>query len=297
MKIAVCFAGQLRTAKQCLSNILHYLRGVDVDFFIHTWDMPSKCGRLMFSMNECFSKPYESDDFQYVIDRLNPKSYLIEPQDTNIFSSYYHLEQSKFLVNKIRIEYQAATNVTYDMVLQIRFDMIYHPDRSLMDDIKQLQECSRDTVIVDRWIDNYSLSTEKIANKISHFFPLTKHELVHSSHKFFSEFCKENNVDVMFMDDRRFTFMRSTESIFDSLTQYYAICYANSITYSPLREHVVSHWQWHVNYRDDDWKNKMISALRDLLGEQEVDWLVSNFHVGDLPRYFSSALTKVNKTL
>jgi hypothetical protein len=153
MKIAICFYGQARTSKFASTNLKRYFGDLikDIDFFTHTWDirMDRPLGMLRTTFNEPVKiDPTITDDYKQA---YNHKDFLVEDQvqlrnflqerysNTGITTSSemtypYH---SFYRAMQFKKQYEAMHKFTYDVVIKLRPDILFPPDRSLKQDIDE----------------------------------------------------------------------------------------------------------------------------------------------------------------
>jgi len=139
-KIAVCFSGQSRYWKECAENIQHYFTfnglhpnngdPVEVDYFIHTWDINTWR----------YPKQPHSNSFDEKVNNINEiaetysakkyiqENFIIKNHPRAWDSMFYSLHRSLFL----KREYEIENNFEYDVVFKVRLDVIYNPLKPLI---------------------------------------------------------------------------------------------------------------------------------------------------------------------
>lgn len=146
MKIALCLSGQPRFIKIGYKFIKKYLLDPntkdEIDIFLHAWYNPEDVGK---SYNSAQPYPYgyvghvEQDTDKFLIDKFNPKGFLIEPQidfkeysknfsehptaKKDIMSSIFY---SFYKSNDLKKQYEKENNFIYDLVIRTRYDLAYH---------------------------------------------------------------------------------------------------------------------------------------------------------------------------
>ena len=143
-RIAVCISGQSRTWEYCKDNILHFYDitehaqdHVEVDYFLHTWDIKSYRDHVSgIEYNNFRDEPF--NDGNRLIEAFNPKVAEVESYSDFVakrnlqypnspftaWESMYH--SIKKSINFKR-QYELDNNFEYDLVIKTRFDCIYDP--------------------------------------------------------------------------------------------------------------------------------------------------------------------------
>jgi hypothetical protein len=143
-RIAVCISGQSRTWEYCKDNILHFYDitehaqdRVEVDYFLHTWDINSYKDHVSGNEYTNFrDEPF--NDGNRLIEAFNPKIAEVERYSDFVakrnlqypnfpltaWESMYH--SIKKSINFKRL-YELDKNFEYDLVIKTRFDCIYDP--------------------------------------------------------------------------------------------------------------------------------------------------------------------------
>lgn len=162
-KIAVCLCGQARTWNYCKENIknfydnaYHDSNNIEVDYFIHTWDIntwryPKKDHSVFY--NEPFTEHEGLCNF------FNPKKFEIENHESFIekrnalypnvqyitWESLYHSIKKCILLKRT---YELENNFEYDVVIKARFDCFYEPhSRFLTQQIDTLKAYTTHTIV------------------------------------------------------------------------------------------------------------------------------------------------------
>lgn len=162
MKIALCFSGQIRTGVEVAPNILNYLGDLreNCDIFVHTWDVETS------SQHDYLYKDQDK------LDKI--KNLHFEVKDKNVFSNFraaylpttmivepynsvettdtwggrrQHKKHANKMVamfesiyeaNKLKKMHEEKYDFKYDYVVRIRPDLVFHPRKSLKQDIDEL---------------------------------------------------------------------------------------------------------------------------------------------------------------
>jgi hypothetical protein len=160
MKIAVCFSGQIRTGNIVAPNILRYIGDLlpNCDFFVHTWDeeclgtghsrrlqlndlSPEVHTTNVLDNQEkvtAFFGHYMPRQFVYEQYSLQPTKPLWggrrwDPVNSCWYVSMWH---SLSQANQLKKDYSSKNGFAYDITIRIRPDLVFHPDKSLAEDIK-----------------------------------------------------------------------------------------------------------------------------------------------------------------
>jgi hypothetical protein len=162
MRIAVCLSGQPRSIEFARKSILRYFNaeGVQVDFFCHAWDYNT------WKLPDHSIGEYQQLDKDWLTEQLlqfNPISYVIETQE-DLFKAqepmgyvpFGSLYWSMMIANHLKRAHEIEMGFRYDVVFKCRYDNVFDPDTSVMDQL-------RDNWIGDRTIyfpHNYRMGLE-----------------------------------------------------------------------------------------------------------------------------------------
>jgi hypothetical protein len=153
MKIAICFSGQLRTGSECANSFLNYIGELEssCDFFVHTWDVETKSMNLHVDIKKEVNIPYAVDPtvFENFKNIYNPKNMVIDKYDAvsirnapgglrfNAKANEYvvSLFESVYYANELKRIYEIENNFKYDFVVRARPDLIFSPEKKLIDDL------------------------------------------------------------------------------------------------------------------------------------------------------------------
>lgn len=128
--VAVCFSGQARTWRTAKENILKYYDfgpNVNVDFFIHTWDINQyrdKSDIIWTDRQDEHVSPTELDELIY---NFKPKKIELENYNANDYETLwsallYSFKKSVWL----KRQYEVENDFRYNLVIKTRLD-INHP--------------------------------------------------------------------------------------------------------------------------------------------------------------------------
>jgi len=162
MKIALCFSGQIRTGNITAANILRYIGDLrsSCDIFVHTWDVESisQADHALLQVNAKLSDKknvtfqVEPGVFANFYKTYNPVSMTVTKYDLLGFEDtwggrrinpvtgikgFAYLE-SIYEANELKKLYEQKNHFTYDVVVRIRPDLIFSPNKSLRDDIAMI---------------------------------------------------------------------------------------------------------------------------------------------------------------
>lgn len=219
MKIAVCFSGQMRTALESHKSIINFLGNQlsNVDFFFHTWDINTE--KTLFG--DLRDEPdYTFEDHVYISELLKivkiygPQKYIVENHKEYINSVrckennpslWYSWYKSLMLVK----DFEKENNFEYDVVLKMRFDIIYEPSL-VLDDllIKYLSrikdgEFFADTIWklgekINQYMvhDVFYIHNSKIIDRLNFFYihHISKITEKENYHKIFGGFLKNEKI-------------------------------------------------------------------------------------------------------
>lgn len=203
MKIAICFSSQIRTGVHVAKNIKNYIGDLYqyCDFFVHTWDIETLSQNDLNTYNQD-KKRYDRDiNKPSLIDKsvfnefyslYNPISMVVEPyflsenkpivggrRYNKKFNGYgLSLFESIYECNILKKGHEDKFQFKYDYVVRLRPDLVIHPSKSLIDDIKEVGDGSliyaghknRDYRSQIRIEDIFWISKSKIMDSVSDFY-------------------------------------------------------------------------------------------------------------------------------
>lgn len=156
MKIAICFSGQIRTGIESSENIKRFLGDLYpfCDFFIHTWDVNKNvqyCGTRIFTPEENITE----DVISKIEEIYRPKKMIMENfnEIKDEISSYGDtIKYLWYSFNKsieYKKEYEIENNFTYDLVVKLRFDIIFPPERRLLENYLLISDKIDNTIYIE----------------------------------------------------------------------------------------------------------------------------------------------------
>lgn len=172
MKIAVCFSGQFRTAKECAPNLKKFLSSNkhEIDFFIHTWDNTSYKnfnGTNVFPQKD---RDITEKEIEFLKKTYNPKFIKVESYSTYLekfvnkgFGAGLELWYSFYKSIILKKWYERKHNFKYDIVIKIRLDCMFKYF-DLNEEIKHILKHSTNTIATHF---QYDLNWKNILNTIS----------------------------------------------------------------------------------------------------------------------------------
>jgi hypothetical protein len=131
-KVAVCFSGQARHWRPCVTNIKrffeagHYNRPSQVDYFIHTWD--TNTWRYYKRPHTEFENVKHNDEHD-IRHAYNPKHLYVEEFKQEDWPMawdpmfYSHMKSVQYKRN-----YEVDNKFEYDIVVKARMDTVYNTD-------------------------------------------------------------------------------------------------------------------------------------------------------------------------
>lgn len=191
IKIAVCFSTQLRTGTLAHKNIKNYLGEMydSCTFFSHLWNINTR----KFYINQGKKQLPErmevsSDEITYWKNLYPIKSLLVEDYDKirkEHITKNYHFNPIYYSFYKsleLMDDYVSRTNTKFDLVIKLRPDVIFSPDRKFSKEmLSKYINNSSDTFFVETlteyqyWMnDVYWVSTPAIMNIAKQFYPEQK---------------------------------------------------------------------------------------------------------------------------
>ena len=132
-RIAVVISGQLRNWRIALESQKWFFNttGVEVDYFVHTWDYSMDRPALSKDYNVRAVNQQEIKDF---VEAYKPKKYIFDSKKREYFydmdhwsALFYSLSQSILL----KREYELEHNFEYDVVFKTRPDVCWNPEEPI----------------------------------------------------------------------------------------------------------------------------------------------------------------------
>jgi hypothetical protein len=269
MRIAVCFSGQMRTALYANKSIFRFLNNHlhNIDFFLHTWDVKSE--KKLFGDEQpevkYTAESYEClNKFLEVVKTYKPKKYEVEildeykkslTKEQEFLPLWYSWYKTLLLVK----EYEYEHNFNYDVVIKLRFDVIYNTSitlDNLFDDY--LNKIQKGTFFADTiWYDKnesepylihdvFFMSNSEIVHKLINFYEFHILKIKKSNdenpHRLFGTFLNNNNISIeecLPESKKLWTPLREMLlNIFDPNDHFYQLYECNRILYNHNYQYV-----------------------------------------------------------
>jgi hypothetical protein len=134
MKIAVCFSGQFRTAKECAPNLKAFFSSDkhEIDFFIHTWDNTSYKNFNCTNIYPQRDRFITNNEVDFLKSTYNPKFLKVESHSEYLkkftnkgYGSGLELWYSFYKSISLKKLYERKHNFKYDLVIKIRLDCMF----------------------------------------------------------------------------------------------------------------------------------------------------------------------------
>jgi ribosomal protein S17E len=275
MRIAVCFSGQMRTALDARKSIIKFLGNhlLNVDFFFHTWDVKSEkklFGDLRDDVDytnehyECLNKLLK------IVKVYKPKKYVVESHEDfiggmenkkNNPSLWYSWYRSLKLVK----DFEKENGFEYDVVIKMRFDVIYEPN-VVLDDlfVKYLSRIESGEFFADSiWKlddeknrdlihDVFYIHNSKIINRLNIFYTdyISKIKEKENYHRVFGTFLNGQGIpfdECLPEKDKKWTPLREVSlKFFDVKNDFNKIVECNRILYNHDYQHLID--VRHIDY-------------------------------------------------
>lgn len=176
MKVAWCFSGQIRTGIESSQNILNFINRdmMDIDFFIHTWDIESMSyHEPPYMDSEMTNVPYPLDKSKVdkIIEIYQPKKILIsdyEKYQESVLTNPRFIDNTEYVIpytiplyqsayesNKLKMEYEKENGFKYDYVIKSRFDIEFFPHQNLWEELLFIQNRFRQDNINEVYVNDY----------------------------------------------------------------------------------------------------------------------------------------------
>jgi len=188
MRIALCFSGQIRTGPIVAPNILRYIGDLrsHCDVFVHTWDVQSLPDKVNYDFVAV--DPQVLADFhlayQPVTMTVEPfglrsvaadwSGFRVEPQTGRKVVAMF---ESIYEANLLKSLHEQKHNMVYDYVVRIRPDMVFHPEKRLIDDISLVTDSNmfvygahKGDFGMTRLEDIYWIGSSEILDKITEYY-------------------------------------------------------------------------------------------------------------------------------
>lgn len=162
MRIALCFSGQNRTGHVTADNIKRYIGSLlpVCDVFAHFWDSETRGTGYAnregaVSTNEEWHSPKKSnhDKFTEFYSHWAPRSIVVEEYDLqpnrpkwggrrwDPIAQKWHVSmwRSLYEANKLKQDYAQKNQITYDITVRLRSDIVFGASKSLEEDIQLIK--------------------------------------------------------------------------------------------------------------------------------------------------------------
>jgi hypothetical protein len=172
MKIAVCFSGQFRTAKECAPNLKAFFSSDkhEIDFFIHTWDNTSYKNFNGANIYPQRDRNITEQEIEFLKQTYNPKAIKIESHSEYLkkfvekgFGSGLELWYSFYKSISLKKLYERKYNFNYDIVIKVRLDCMFK-QFDLDKQIEHIIKYPQNTIATHF---RYDLNWKNILNKIT----------------------------------------------------------------------------------------------------------------------------------
>ncbi len=302
MRIAVCFYGQLRTAEFAYPNLKRYFGDFysNIDFFVHTWNVdfvtrPINLLRTIYTepskIEESSSNEYRSlySPVEFICDDQVDLRERMEFPNGRECDEYYFVSEmyfpyfSFYKSIQLKQQHEQANNFTYDVVIKLRPDIIFPPDRNFQNDLDNfLTDTSK--IYICYHDDVFHIGTSENMDRAAACVIDCKEELRESKRLPFSIFedhLLKNSIEIVKLEDCRFAVLRQELKTLDVNRQYHEICYLNSLLYSEMFYHLEYSWKWWYNPSNPNWKEDMYSELEKMLNPKDLR-LIKQYHRIDI---------------
>ena len=226
MNLAVCFSGLAsghgKGKQHTIDSIKHsdsykkYLfQDHNIDIFMHSWseDMEEALLNIyepkswLFEEQKIFHEDYKISDGNFLFERkvnLKPgKNSSVKPVQHILRSQMYSRKKSLELME----EYSNRFNVKYDLIVNIRYDMIFARTinlNALREDCIYYSGWERE----ERIYDLFFIFKEKYINNIKSLYDHSKDNLVYNTHKLYDIMFKDISMQPVGMVARDFALVR-----------------------------------------------------------------------------------------
>jgi len=226
MKIAVCFSGLAsgfgKGKQHAIDSVKHsetykeYLfKNHDVDTFMHSWSvgMEGKLTEIYSPKDKLFEKQIIFHDDYKISDGnfLEKKNYNLKADKKTGVKPAQHILRSQMYSRKKSLElmeaYSKKFNVKYDLVMTIRYDIVFAQPIFL-------EDLTQDCIYYSGWdqkgkiYDLFFIFKEKYIENIKQLYDYTKDNLVYNSHALYSIMFKNLKLEPVGMVAREFALVR-----------------------------------------------------------------------------------------
>jgi hypothetical protein len=276
MKIAVCLSSQLRMGLLASKNLKRFFGEYfdKIDFFIHTWDQNSYRNVLSLLMLPRPPAKISKDDLDKYKEIYNPISFIVEDQESyikNIHALYgntgelINLYHSRYCAILAKREWEEKNNFKYDVVVNIRPDMLLHPEKSFSADLNDyltapdaIWSCCED--------DFYHIGSSHNMDVSGNFYlrPDLKGCMDWPMPKY-TEYMRSMKIEFKFLPDSRFSVLRQECEYMDPVTDYLLISVFNAYLYNNIAVSDFTKIRYFFMNQKSDWVTDMYSDLSKVL--------------------------------
>lgn len=238
MRIAVCISGQIRTGVIVSKNIKHFLGSLysNCDFFIHTWDTNttiSYCGSNIYPDNEKVTQ----DTIDKIKNIYNPKKIQVDDlyeitknkikTNNNIKILWYSFYKSV----EYKRRYEIENDFIYDLVLKLRFDIVFPEYRSLLIDFSLIKKSLHNTI----YIENSPEIIEKDCLFVDDVYYLSNSHNINILSEYYYDIIKQRFDDV----NGYKLYKKLKHNNINIFNDYKSIGYKYELTYSIYRKEFI----------------------------------------------------------
>lgn len=149
--IAVCLSGECRSYNLCSESIKNFfdIPGVNVKYFAHAWNTNS----YKVKRDDGVKFEYEEHPVEHIDKDMRnyyPFQKLKVEEKFKQEKSWDNLFYSDAVSNLFKREYELANNMTFDIVVKCRFDLVFSPGNKFMN-ILPLGVVQEKTIYSDIW--------------------------------------------------------------------------------------------------------------------------------------------------
>lgn len=183
MRVAVCYSGQLRTGFKTVENHLAFFGDLKVDVFVHTWDhqLNKRPGSI--------AEPVSFAEIDKFVKAHHAKMLIVENFYSERIANQFHSPLYYSWKKSVELSqiYQKQHNIQYDAVIKLRPDVIFGPNKKLIDDVMLVKD-NPTAFFLDNFPPNweeigfaddvYWISSPSAMNIAIGFYDNTQHKLL-----------------------------------------------------------------------------------------------------------------------
>lgn len=206
MRVAICMSGQLRTWKNCSTNVFKLVSrlGHQVDFFCHAWNFDSIPRPVIVVTGQEETTLHSQEAIEHMLETYKPVRYCIEDQEKNkkvieeTINEGLQIQNKKppgfwtssqfygiMVASQLKEKYELECNFKYDACIRLRYDQ-YIPESEIDSIIEVLNKVEPNTIYTmhNREHDGYPkvlygdifwISDSTTFNKIAMFYKAIPH--------------------------------------------------------------------------------------------------------------------------